>query len=50
MQQVSGEWYQVHTVTKVKTVETDTAVLIHSLQENGYRVIGLTTDGLGTPL
>lgn len=43
IQQTSNEWYVVHLLTKVKTLESNTAEVIDALQKQGYPVIALTT-------
>ena len=40
------EWVSIQYKTKVKAVEPTTAQLIHKLQKNGWKVIGLTNRGL----
>lgn len=42
-----AEWMSVQNVTKMRLVEPECEQLIHSLQEEGYTVMGLTTRGLG---
>lgn len=41
------EWMAIQSVTKVKAVEPEVSSIIANLQEKGYRVMGLTTRGLG---
>lgn len=41
--QTSKEWCEVHSITKVRTVENSTADLIQCLQSNKHALIALTT-------
>jgi hypothetical protein len=43
MNKTSDEWYEVHSITKVKTVEDSTADLIKYLQSHMHALIALTT-------
>lgn len=42
-EKTSNEWFQVHSITKVKTIEESTADLIKSLQSKMYTLFALTT-------
>ncbi len=41
------EWMAVQNITSVKLVEEETGSIIKDLQSKGYKIIGLTTRGLG---
>lgn len=43
LKKTSGEWCQVHAITKVRTLEDNTSVLIENLQNQNYSFIALTT-------
>lgn len=43
VRQVSSEWQQIHTITKVKTLEENTPKLIKYLQVHHYPMMALTT-------
>lgn len=40
--QTNREWRKIHSLTKVQTMEADTAHIIRDLQEQGYCLMGLT--------
>jgi hypothetical protein len=46
LEKALAEWEAIRHVTKMKTVEKETPILIQDLQKKGYKVMGLTSQGL----
>lgn len=46
LEKALAEWESVRHITKMKTVEKRTHILIQKLQKKGYQIMGLTNQGL----
>lgn len=47
LEKALAEWTAVQSITKVKTIETNIAAIVRTMQEEGFQMMGLTTRGLG---